>query len=219
MFNSALNVICDEHRSLVAVVRGLQHLSREIKRGGAAADFALLRAIVNYLDEFPQKLHHPKEETYLFGRLQSRTQIADSLIAELRAQHVAGAGHVNALRVALEDFASGKVGGQPGFSSAVEQFAGNILQHMALEEGALIPLARQYLRDSDWVEIGAAFGENGDPQFVADPEHGFGGLFARIMSLAPVAASRSLVADGQTEYPLGDQDRGVFLNRPFRGGG
>ncbi len=218
MFNSALNVICDEHRSLVAVVRGLQHLSREIQ-SGQATDFALLRAIVNYLDEFPQKLHHPKEETYLFGRLQSRTRSADPLIAELRAQHLAGAGHVNALRVALEDFASGKVGGQSGFSSAAEQFADGILQHMSLEESVLIPLARRYLRDSDWVEIGAAFGENGDPRFVADPEHGFGGLFARIMSLAPFTASRTPLAENQSEYPLGDQESGVFLSRPYRGGG
>lgn len=187
MFNSALNVIHDEHRSLAAVVQGLRHLVGEYRLGRLPADFGLLRAIVFYLDEFPQKLHHPKEDAYLFARLQLRTRIADPIIQQLRAQHVAGIEYVAALHATLERFEAGKAGGREDFSAAVEDFADDILRHMALEESALIPLARRHLSGEDWVDISVAFGENGDPRFVADAEHDFADLFARIMALAPAA--------------------------------
>jgi hemerythrin-like domain-containing protein len=190
MFNSGLSIIYDEHRSLAAVVQGLRHLVGEYRLGRMAADFSLLRAIVFYLDEFPQKLHHPKEDAYLFAHLQLRTRTADSIIAKLRAQHAAGAGHVGALHTALERFEAGETAGMEDFSAAVELFADDILRHMALEESALIPLARRHLSGEDWVEISVAFGENGDPRFVADPERDFADLFRRVMALAPIASDR-----------------------------
>jgi hemerythrin-like domain-containing protein len=76
------------------------------------------------------------------------------------------------------------------FSAAVELFADDILRHMALEESALIPLARRHLSGEDWVEISVAFGANGDPRFVADPERDFADLFRRVMALAPIASDR-----------------------------
>jgi hemerythrin-like domain-containing protein len=175
MFNSGLSIIYDEHRSLAAVVQGLRHLVGEYRLGRMAADFSLLRAIVFYLDEFP---------------LQLRTRTADSIIAKLRAQHAAGAGHVGALHTALERFEAGETAGMEDFSAAVELFADDILRHMALEESALIPLARRHLSGEDWVEISVAFGANGDPRFVADPERDFADLFRRVMALAPIASDR-----------------------------
>lgn len=187
MFNSALNIIYDEHRSLAAVVQGLRHLVGEYRRRRGSVDFKLLHAIVFYLDEFPQKLHHPKEDAYLFARLQRRTHIADTIIAELREQHAQGMHHVGNLRAALDRFAADEANGIENFSVAIEQFAADILRHMALEESVLIPLARRYLSAEDWVEISVAFGENGDPRFFADEEHDFAELFSRILMLAAPA--------------------------------
>lgn len=56
---------------------------------------------------------------------------------------------------------------------------------MAFEESTLIPLARKHLTAEDWVEIGAAFSENGDPRFNAEADHECRDLFTRIVSLAP----------------------------------
>jgi hemerythrin-like domain-containing protein len=195
MFNSALNIIYDEHRSLASVVKGLRFLGAVYRLRPESADFGLLRAIVFYLDEFPQKRHHPKENAYLFPRLQLRTRTADSLIAELRRQHDAGGSYVDALRKTLDRFASGHACGAADFSTAVENFADDILRHMALEESALIPLARRHLSGEDWVEISVAFGENGDPRFIADAERDYAGLFSRIMALAPNAAAAHFGTD------------------------
>lgn len=184
MLNSALNIIYDEHRSLAAVVQGLRYLVNENARGQAKPDFALLRAIVAYLDEFPQKLHHPKEEAFLFARLQLRTRTADAIIAQLKKQHVQDALLVDVLHTALDRFESGTDDGFKEFSRAAEEYSSDILSHMALEEASLLPLACRHLSGEDWVEIGVAFGANGDPRFTADAESAFADLFRRIVGLA-----------------------------------
>lgn len=185
MLNSALSTIHDEHRSLAAVIHGLRYLVRESQTKKTKPDFRILWAMISYLDEFPEKLHHPKESAYLFDRLRQRTHDADSVIAELEKQHDAGARHVRDLELALGHYEAGIPGGLQQFSVAVEKFADEILKHMAFEESILIPLARKHLTAEDWVEIGAAFSENGDPRFDAEADHECRDLFSRIVNLAP----------------------------------
>lgn len=185
MLNAALVIIHDEHRSLAAVVHGLRYLVREMRERNATPNFKLLWAMMFYLEEFPEKLHHPKENAWLFARLRQRTHEADEVVAELERQHVAGAGHVRDLELTLGHYEAGKPGGLDRFSAAVETFAEEITKHMALEENAVFPLARKYLTAEDWVEIGAAFSENGDPRFDAEADQECRDLFSRIVNLAP----------------------------------
>lgn len=185
MLNAALAIIHDEHRSLAAVIHGLRYLVREMRERNARPDFRLLWAMIFYLDEFPEKMHHPKENAYLFSRLRQRTGEADGVVAELERQHVAGARNVRDLEIALGHYEAGLPDGLDKFSAAVEKFAEETLRHMALEESTVIPLAKKYLIADDWVEIGAAFGENGDPRFDAGADQECRDLFTRIVNLAP----------------------------------
>ena len=185
MLNTALSIILDEHRSMAAVTHGLRFLVREMREKGVDPDGKLLWAMLYYIDTFPQKLHHPKEEAYLFRRLKMRTRAADQAILKLEEQHRSGVEHVKALEMALGRYEAGAPGGRETFMTAAETFADEIAVHMALEENVLIPLAKQHLLAEDWVEIAQAFGENGDPRFGAEPDHEFRSLFSRIVNLAP----------------------------------
>lgn len=197
MLNSALSIIYDEHRSLAAVVQGLRHLVVAYRCKTIEPDFTLLRSIVFYLDEFPQKLHHPKEDAYLFARLQVRTRTADSVIAELRRQHHMGLRYVDGLHKSLDKYEIEGPAGLASFSGAVEEFADDILQHMALEESALLPLASRHLTGEDWVEIGVAFGVNGDPRFVADADHAYAELFRRLIYVASPSGTKGSTGSQQ----------------------
>ena len=201
MLNSALSTIHDEHRSLAAVVHGLRYLVRESQTRNTRPDFRVLWAMISYLGEFPEKLHHPKESAYLFARLRQRTHDADTVIAELERQHGAGVQHVRDLGLALGHYEAGSADGLTKFSEAVEKFADEILKHMAFEESILIPMARKHLTAEDWVEIGAAFSENGDPRFDAEADHECRDLFSRIVNLAPppigVGPARALDPDAK----------------------
>ena len=56
------------------------YLVRSIKDGTATPDFTLFGAMVYYIDAFPERFHHPKEETYLFRLLRLRYPAAGSLL-------------------------------------------------------------------------------------------------------------------------------------------
>jgi len=185
MLNAALAIIHDEHRSFAAIVHGLKYLLRETREKGTAPDFKLLWAMIYYIDAFPEKLHHPKENAYLFARLRTRTHEADAVLDELERQHVEGSRQVRELEHALGYYEADKPNGFEVFAAAVEKFGDETWQHMNMEEKIVIPLAKKFLTAEDWVEIAQAFGENGDPRFGAEPDHEFRDLFSRIVNLAP----------------------------------
>jgi hemerythrin-like domain-containing protein len=185
MQNEAIDIILDEHRSLAAVLHGLRHLVREMRERNKAPDFRLLGAMLYYLDAFSEKLHNPKESTYLFARLRQRTHEADDVIALLERQHAESSQLGRDLEHALARLEAGMPDGIALFSTAVDTLMDEAWPHMATEEKVLIPLARKHLLPEDWAEIARAFGENGDPRFGAEPDHEFRDLFSRIVNLAP----------------------------------
>ena len=83
----AIAIIQDEHRAITAVVEGLRHLVAEIAAGRMAPDHALLGALFHYIEEFPERLHHPKEDDFLFARLRVRRPDAAPLLDGLHREH------------------------------------------------------------------------------------------------------------------------------------
>ena len=178
-------IIRDEHRSLAAVINGLEYLARETRERGAAPQFPLLRSMVHYIKAFPETLHHPKEDAYLFRKLRLRTAEFNETLDELERQHVTGSRLVAELEQSLDRYEADPAGGFDGFAAAVGRFAAAEWPHMTLETKVIIPAAQKYLTDEDWSEIGTAFAENGDPRFTAGEE--FRQVFAHILNLAPEA--------------------------------
>ncbi len=115
MLNRALAIIHDEHRSLGAVLHGLRFLVREMQEKGSEPDFKLLWAMLHYMDAFSERLHHPKEDAYLFARLRERTREADEIIATLEQQHVDSAERLRQLEQALGQLEAGAPGSLEAF--------------------------------------------------------------------------------------------------------
>jgi len=184
-FAAPVAIIRDEHRSLGAVIHGLEYLVREAREKKAEPQFSLLRAMVYYIKEFPEKLHHPKEDTYLFAKLRERTPEFNETLSELERQHVTGNQIVAELEKTLRGYEADPAGGLEPFAAAVKRFAEMQWQHMSLEIKVIIPAAQKYLTAGDWAEVSRAFAENGDPRFSIDADEEFRQLFARILNLAP----------------------------------
>ena len=180
-----LAIIGDEHRSLAAVIHGLEFLVRASRMTGVTPQFPLLRAMMKYIRDFPEALHHPKEEEYLFKKLMARTRLYDATLAELRAQHAEGHGLVEELERAIDEYEGFPSGGLERFAQAVSRFATSQMRHMMLETKVILPAAREHLTDADWAEMAAAFAGNADPRFSVDNDEEFRSLFARIVNLAP----------------------------------
>ncbi|HEY3563591.1 MAG TPA: hemerythrin domain-containing protein, partial [Casimicrobiaceae bacterium] len=76
---NAISTLLDEHRSLAAVLHGMRYLVREIETARMRPDFGLLGAMVYYIDTFPERFHHPREDSYLFSRLLARAPATQPL--------------------------------------------------------------------------------------------------------------------------------------------
>jgi hemerythrin-like domain-containing protein len=181
----AIRIIEDEHRSLAAVLHGLLYLVREIRLRQATPDFALLSAMLHYIDAFPERFHHPKEDAYLFRLLRERDPAAGELLDRLEAEHRQGTIRILDVKGALARY---QQGGEPefaGFAQGVAEFASFHWEHMRAEEDEVMPRARQHLTAADWAEIDAAFADNEDPLIGADARENYRQLFRQIVNLAP----------------------------------
>ncbi len=178
--NRAITIIQDEHRSLAIVVRGLLFIVNRMRTEGAQPPFALLMRMLRYIREFPEALHHPKEELYLFRKLQARTSSVDDVLRQLQHQHAEGNQLVQAMQEALDAYMAAPADALAGFAQATERYAQAQWRHMGLEESRILPAAREFLSDEDWTEITSAFSANGDSRFAGTVQDEFHEQFAAI---------------------------------------
>lgn len=180
----ALTIIRDEHRALASVLKGLQYLVEEIRGGRQSADFTLLNAIVAYVEHFPDRLHHPKEDRYLFPALRTRHPGAAAALDELEAQHRDGPDVIGRVKQALGDYRADP-GKLEALRAAVDAYADFQWAHMRKEEQDVLPLAEAALRPEDWAPIDAAFKSNNDPMVGVDRQKEFRELFRKVVHLMP----------------------------------
>ena len=180
----AITILKSEHRSISAVLQGLKELARVAQDAKVRPRFQALRSMVRYIDEYPEKLHHPKEDEYLFKRVAERSPLARLIVEELQAEHQEGARLIRELERALLFFEEDWPGGAREFQAAVDKYAEFHWKHMRKEEQQLLPLAQRHLTPEDWKEIDAAFAANEDP-IAGLQERDFDKLFSRIANLAP----------------------------------
>jgi len=183
--SKVLNIIHDEHRSIAAVLHGMQYLVQQIGKRGSNVDPRVFRAMLYYLDTFSERVHHPKEDQFLFAAMRKRGKVADAVIEELEREHRAGAQELRLLEQSLVRYEEGGEKEFPAFAKAVERFAQDYWNHMRKEEEKVFPFAMELLTAADWEALDRAFEENRDPLASQRDTKDFQKLFSRIVNLAP----------------------------------
>ena len=69
MKHTSLQIIRDEHASLAAMLQSMRMMVDRGPADNAENFFDVMRAMLFYIDEFPERLHHPKESNLLFPRV------------------------------------------------------------------------------------------------------------------------------------------------------
>ena len=185
MTYASVRIIRLEHAALSAVLRSIVMLLEQYRKQGALPDFATLRAMLFYVDEFPEKRHHPKETELLFPKLRAKTPLSRDLLDKLDSDHASGERRIRHVEHALLAF---EILGEPrraAFEQAVGQYVDFYLAHMTLEEREILPLAERVLTDADWRELDDAFAHNGDPLAGHVPDRAYNALFTRIVNQVP----------------------------------
>lgn len=186
MKKSSLHIIRDEHACLAAMLHAMMQL---VDRGPIEDEqkfFEVMRAMLFYIAEFPERLHHPKESNLLFPKIVKRAPEVMGAIDRLERDHMHSEKAVRELLhllLAWDLFGNTR---RDAFVSALGPYVRSYLEHMHLEESVIFPAAEMALSEADWAALNAAFEQNADPLTGKHaPGPVFEKLFSRIVSNAP----------------------------------
>jgi hemerythrin-like domain-containing protein len=190
MNHESLRVIRDEHATLAAMLNSLTLLVRRGPNPDGADDserfFDVVRAMLFYIDEFPEKHHHPKESDLLFPRVARVAPHTMSTIDQLERDHMQGETRVRELMHLLMAWELLGDTRRQTFIDEVTRYVDFYLEHMRLEETVILPEAERLLTAADWHAMNAAFATNQNPlsgRIPRDPQ--FDRLFTHIVMRAP----------------------------------
>jgi hemerythrin-like domain-containing protein len=194
MNHRALQVLRDEHGALAAVLRSLQLMLDKGPGDQPERFFDVLRAMLFYIDEFPERQHHPTESNLLFPKLARARPELMPVIRQLESEHMHGEGRVRELQHLLLGWELIGDSRRAAFAAALDAYVQFYLAHMRVEEQQLLPAAQQSLAPADWAELDAAFEAHRDPLASGVHEPGYDRLFTRIVlsAPAPVGVGRPL---------------------------
>ena len=186
MSPSSLRAIREEHSSLAAVLQSLRLMLDRGPGDEPAAFFDVMRAMLFYIDEVPERQHHPKESEWLFPKVAERSPEAAQAIERLERDHAGGEAAVPELQHLLLAWELMGDVRRDAFSTALLRYIDFYLEHMRLEETVVLPAAQQHLTAQDWSAMDAAFAGNSNPlSSVQARDPAYDRLFTRIVQRAP----------------------------------
>jgi hemerythrin-like domain-containing protein len=178
--------ILNEHASLRAMLQSILLMVDRGPQDDPERFFDVLRAMLFYIDEFPERRHHPKESNLLFPKVVRLVPSLLPTVEKLEHDHIKGEARVRSLQ---HDLLAWEILGDSRrecFSSAARDYVAFYLEHMRIEETCIFPAAREHLSAVDWQELNAAFETNQDPfADTGQPNTDYERMFTKIVLHAP----------------------------------
>jgi hemerythrin-like domain-containing protein len=184
MHRPAFQVIRDEHAAVAAVLRSMLQMLERGPEDQPIRFFDVVRAMLFYIDEFPERRHHPKESDLLFPKIARVAPELAPVIEKLERDHQQGEQRVRELQHLLLAWELLGDSRRPAFEQAAKQYVDFYLLHMRTEEQELMPVS-QRLTEADWTELNDAFAHHGDPLATGSHDPIYDRLFTRIVMRAP----------------------------------
>jgi hemerythrin-like domain-containing protein len=181
----ALQVIVDEHVAVSAVLRSLHPLIQQGPGDHPERFFDVLRAMLFYIDEFPEKRHHPNESNLLFPKVARKAPELMPVIRKLESDHMHGESRIRELQHQLLAWELLGDARRAEFVDSLQDYVRFYLDHMRTEEREVLPVATRVLDEDDWTELDRAFEAARDPLAGGEREPAYDRLFTRIVLAAP----------------------------------
>ena len=182
--DAVLDVLLEDHRAIRIVVKILQSALNDIAAFGKSPDFALLSAVLYYLDDYPERVHHPKEDKYLFPAVRRRTNRLEATIQRLHKDHERSAQMLVQLERELVHLQGGAPQALQRITASATRYAELLEVHMETEE-RLLSDVRNELTEDDWRDLAQGLGAQRDPLGGDTTSQEFRLLRLRILSALP----------------------------------
>src|SRR5690606_35887727 len=151
-----------EHEGLVALLRVLERQAAVLAEAAGTPDTEALAALAEYFTDYPQQVHHPKEDL-IWRALKARDRSAAAAIGDIESEH--------RHRMELRPHVARAIDAIPRDAEVRRDAAGQVVRrfvdaerrHIEKEEKLFFPAAARTLKAEDWAEIAARAGQRQDP--------------------------------------------------------
>lgn len=181
-----LALLEEEHGNFARLLRQFEAQLEQFRMGGLP-DYELMRDIMLYMSQYPDQVHHPREDRIierLLPRLHGRKQQLP--LRHLLQDHEQMAAQATELVAALGNIGGDAVYPRETVIAKAQAYAAQLRAHMRDEEQTFMPLAREHLTAADWAALARAMPAGEDPLAAAQIDPAHRALFAR-MGAAPRA--------------------------------
>jgi hemerythrin-like domain-containing protein len=177
--SNIIQILLEEHRNIDKLLLVLER-ELEVFDRSEEPDYEVLRAVIQYFQDYPENCHHPKEDM-VFQKLKMRDPAAAARVGDAEDDHKIETLRLHRLVEAVEDILAGREFLRQTFHDVVRDFIEHQRQHMDKEEQLLFPAAVQGLRPDDWADIDARLCDRKDPLFNGTIETKFQALQGMIL--------------------------------------
>ena len=163
-----------DHANIALLLDMVEDHVRVFEEGGVP-DFDLLEHMVDYFLDYPDSVHHPKEDLVL-EKLRARDPLAADAVGDLATEHTEIGESTRKFAAALETVLQDAEMPRETFPRAAREFVVRLREHMNMEDTQFLPAAERALTAQDWEDVARAFGERADPLFSERAEQRFDAL-------------------------------------------
>jgi hemerythrin-like domain-containing protein len=179
--SSQITVWKAEHRSFAALLALLEQQLEQVRTSGAP-NFEMMLDIVDYMIDYADRFHHPKEDL-VFARIAQRQPAAADSVQQLANEHSAIVASGRALAREIEAVVGGAIVERSVVQELGRRYLDAFRRHMYAEEQGLFLDAEECLSDEDWKSIESASARADDPLFGERPEQRYQALRSEVQSI------------------------------------
>ncbi|KAA3625927.1 MAG: hemerythrin domain-containing protein [Proteobacteria bacterium] len=176
----ALRLIHQDHVNLDKVLSVLLEVGGSLPDQRSETVSSLLADAIYYIEVFPERFHHPKEEKLLFPLVRKLRPELNEVIDKLSEQHTQGERAIAELAAAVKRLEGDWAANRETVQDLVRTYVDAQWEHMRLEEREILKPIRQTLTKADFLSLNSAYGVSNDPLFGENLGTGFDALLRRI---------------------------------------
>jgi hemerythrin-like domain-containing protein len=158
-----LSTLREEHRyfeSLIEIAREQQ----ELLASGGEADFKILEELLQYLTEYPEDYHHPREDI-LFARLREIDPESGVMLDSLLSGHEEIHNASSHLYYTVMRANSGENIRRKRLADSLDRFVQGYEKHIHDEDEIIFARALEVMTDQDWADVEGGMEHIEDPLF------------------------------------------------------
>ena len=165
-----------DHKNLTKVMDVMERQADSFL-AGKDINLPILLDAANYIQHYPDLIHHPRENE-VFEVFMNRTDDAADVVKQLLNEHQ----DLPSATIKFQAMLDGVVNGSLFVSRQelvddIRQFIEVERKHMDLEEGTLFPIINKTLTEKDWEELDHRMEQKQDPLFSGKIEESYQNLY------------------------------------------